>query len=226
MMELRDNTFSGNRADDVYEHVQKVLEIVSLFSISGVNHDTIMLRVFPITLTGAANRWKDRLPTGSINTWALLEKAFIQTYCPPSRTANQLEEIHNFKQEDDETLYHTWERRIGLHSNDGFIDIKDESYKERMCKFLGMKYRKPPSITIKKFEIIRYTIRPEERYIKVKVVEIDEITRTISNVAMVRARLMEEMDEDGRVKKEQRRSRHESNVKTLKRKKSASRETT
>ncbi|GJZ82233.1 hypothetical protein Tco_0647406, partial [Tanacetum coccineum] len=31
------------------------------------------------------------------------------TYCPPSKTAKQLEEICNFKQEGDETLYQAWE---------------------------------------------------------------------------------------------------------------------
>ncbi|GJX97860.1 hypothetical protein Tco_0353658 [Tanacetum coccineum] len=105
MRELKDNTFARNHDDDAHEHVQKVLDVVSLFSIPGITHDAVMLQGFPITLTGAAKRWMDRLPTCLINTWALLDKAFIQRYCPPSKTAKQLEEIHNFKQEDDETLY-------------------------------------------------------------------------------------------------------------------------
>ncbi|GJR83740.1 hypothetical protein Tco_0154525 [Tanacetum coccineum] len=37
------------------------------------------------------------------------QKAFIQRYCPPSMTAKQLEDIHNFKQEGDESLYQAWE---------------------------------------------------------------------------------------------------------------------
>ncbi|GJT25932.1 hypothetical protein Tco_0895869, partial [Tanacetum coccineum] len=74
-----------------------------------VSHDAVMLRVFPITLTGAAKRWMDRLPPGTIDSWDLLKKAFIQRYCPPSKTAKQLETIHNFKQEGDETLYQAWE---------------------------------------------------------------------------------------------------------------------
>ncbi|GKA72727.1 cysteine-rich receptor-like protein kinase [Tanacetum coccineum] len=69
-----------------------------------------MLRVFPITLMGAAKRWVKRLPPEAINTWDLLKQAFIQRYCPPSKIAKQLEEIHNFKQEGDETLYQAWER--------------------------------------------------------------------------------------------------------------------
>ncbi|GKC98721.1 zinc knuckle CX2CX4HX4C containing protein [Tanacetum coccineum] len=58
-----------------------------------------MLRVFHITLTGAAKRWVERLPPGTVNSWDLFKKAFIQRYCPPLKTAKQLEEIRNFKQE-------------------------------------------------------------------------------------------------------------------------------
>ncbi|GKB09271.1 reverse transcriptase domain-containing protein [Tanacetum coccineum] len=58
----------------------------------------------------AAKRWVDRLPPRTVDSWDLLKKAFIQRYCPPSKTANQLEEIRNFKQEGDETLYQAWER--------------------------------------------------------------------------------------------------------------------
>ncbi|GJT66897.1 reverse transcriptase domain-containing protein [Tanacetum coccineum] len=58
----------------------------------------------------AAKRWVDRLAPGTINTWDILKKAFIHRYCPHSMTAKQLEDIHNFKQEGDESLYQAWER--------------------------------------------------------------------------------------------------------------------
>ncbi|GKG47742.1 hypothetical protein Tco_0507227, partial [Tanacetum coccineum] len=73
-----------------------------------------MLCVFPITLTGAAKRWVDRLSPGTINTWDLLKNAFIQRHCPPSKTTKQLEEMHDFKQESDETLYQAWEMNNDL----------------------------------------------------------------------------------------------------------------
>ncbi|GJT39705.1 cysteine-rich receptor-like protein kinase [Tanacetum coccineum] len=75
-----------------------------------MSHDAILLRVFSFTLTGTAKRWVDRLTPGAINTWDLLKKAFIQRYCPPSKIAKRLEDIHNFKQEIDESLYQAWER--------------------------------------------------------------------------------------------------------------------
>ncbi|GJW92866.1 hypothetical protein Tco_0172538 [Tanacetum coccineum] len=110
MRELREDTFFGNKNDNAHEHVERVLDIVSLFNIQGVTHDTFMLHVFPITLTGAAKRWVDILSPRIVDSWDLFKKAFIQRYCSPSKTAKQLEEIHNFMQEGDETLYQAWER--------------------------------------------------------------------------------------------------------------------
>ncbi|GJW58184.1 hypothetical protein Tco_0104915 [Tanacetum coccineum] len=109
MCELSEDTFSGNKNEDAHDHIDRVLSIVGLFNIIGVSKDAVMLRVFPFTLTGAAKRWVDILIPGTINTWDLHKKAFIQRYCPPSKTAKQLEDIHKFKQEGDESLYQAWE---------------------------------------------------------------------------------------------------------------------
>ncbi|GJY77170.1 reverse transcriptase domain-containing protein [Tanacetum coccineum] len=39
-----------------------------------------------------------------------LKTKFLNKYCPPGRTAKKMEEINNFQQEPDETLYQAWER--------------------------------------------------------------------------------------------------------------------
>ncbi|GKC70293.1 hypothetical protein Tco_1116176 [Tanacetum coccineum] len=39
-----------------------------------------------------------------------LKTKFLNKYCPPGRTAKKMEEIINFQQEPDETLYQAWER--------------------------------------------------------------------------------------------------------------------
>ncbi|GJZ28031.1 hypothetical protein Tco_0572678 [Tanacetum coccineum] len=110
MRELREDTFSGNKDEDAHGHIDRVLSIVGLFNIPGVSKDAVMLRVFPFTLTGAAKRWVDRLAPGIINTYDLFKKAFIQRYYPPSMIVKKLEDIHNFKQEGNESLYQVWER--------------------------------------------------------------------------------------------------------------------
>ncbi|GJV23239.1 hypothetical protein Tco_1375934 [Tanacetum coccineum] len=104
---IESDSFSGNKNEDAHDHSDRVLNIVSLFNILGVSQDAVLLRVFPFTLTGSAKRWVDRLTPGAINTWDLL---YIQRYCPPSKTAKRLKDIHNFKQESDESLYQAWER--------------------------------------------------------------------------------------------------------------------
>ncbi|GJS40785.1 hypothetical protein Tco_0565828 [Tanacetum coccineum] len=65
MRELREDTFSGNKNEYAHDHVDRVLNIVSLFNILGVSQDAVLLRVFPFTLTGSAKRWVDRLTLGA-----------------------------------------------------------------------------------------------------------------------------------------------------------------
>nr|GEW53408.1 retrotransposon protein [Tanacetum cinerariifolium] len=52
LKELRNNTFSGSEHEDANEHIEKVLKIVDLFHILKVTQDQIMLRAFPVSLTG------------------------------------------------------------------------------------------------------------------------------------------------------------------------------
>ncbi|GJW87685.1 hypothetical protein Tco_0163025 [Tanacetum coccineum] len=129
MRELREYTFLGNKNDDTHEHIERVLDIVSLFNILGVTRDAVMLR-------------------------DLLKKAFIQRYCPPSKTAKQLEDIHNFKQEREETLYQAWERCQlcgGPHLdkecplNEDAKGVEEVKYGEgRSSPFIGTKYHVGP----------------------------------------------------------------------------------
>ncbi|GJV75303.1 hypothetical protein Tco_1506887 [Tanacetum coccineum] len=68
LRELGDNTFSRNENEGAHEHVGRILEITSLFNIAGVSGDSVILRVFPITLTGRAKRWLERAPTTGENS--------------------------------------------------------------------------------------------------------------------------------------------------------------
>ncbi|GJV96290.1 retrovirus-related pol polyprotein from transposon TNT 1-94 [Tanacetum coccineum] len=110
LKELRTNTFSGSDHEDANEHIEKVLEIVNLLYIPNITIDQVMLRAFPMSLTGAVSRWLRNKPTGSITTWGGLKTKFLNKYCPPARTAKKMEEINNFQQEPDENLYQTCER--------------------------------------------------------------------------------------------------------------------
>ncbi|GJW60728.1 hypothetical protein Tco_0110063 [Tanacetum coccineum] len=110
LKELRTNTLSSSDHVDANEHIEKVLEIVDLFHIPNITIDQVMLRAFPMSLTGAASHWLRNKPSGSITTWEDLKTKFLRKYCPPTRTAEKIEEINNFHKEPDENLYQAWER--------------------------------------------------------------------------------------------------------------------
>ncbi|GKD84086.1 hypothetical protein Tco_1350925, partial [Tanacetum coccineum] len=105
LKELRDNSFNSSDHEDANEHIEKVLKIVDLFHIPNITQDQGMLRAFPMSLTRAVSRWLRNKPSGLITTWEDLKKTFLSKYCPPARTAKKMEEINNFQQELDETLY-------------------------------------------------------------------------------------------------------------------------
>ncbi|GKA71485.1 hypothetical protein Tco_0777624 [Tanacetum coccineum] len=78
--ELRTNTFSGSDHEDTNEHIEKVLDIVDLFHISNITINQVMLRSFPMSLTGAASLWLRNEPTGSITTWDELDENLYQAW--------------------------------------------------------------------------------------------------------------------------------------------------
>ncbi|GKA00373.1 mitochondrial proton/calcium exchanger protein-like protein isoform X1 [Tanacetum coccineum] len=82
LKELQENIFSGSDNEDANEHIEKVLEIVDLIHVPNITMDQLMLRVFPISLTGAASRWLRNKPTSSIKTWEDLKTKFLNKYCP------------------------------------------------------------------------------------------------------------------------------------------------
>ncbi|GJY69189.1 retrovirus-related pol polyprotein from transposon TNT 1-94 [Tanacetum coccineum] len=56
------------------------------------------------------NRWLRNESSSSITIWETLKTKFLNKYCPPARTTKKMEEINNFQQEPDESLFRAWER--------------------------------------------------------------------------------------------------------------------
>ncbi|GKF99913.1 hypothetical protein Tco_0301604, partial [Tanacetum coccineum] len=46
-----------------------------------------------------------------------------------------------------------------------YIDEEEEKSKERRCKLLGIPYVKPPTCKSEKFEVVKYSLGPEEEYV-------------------------------------------------------------
>nr|GEX83144.1 reverse transcriptase domain-containing protein [Tanacetum cinerariifolium] len=77
--------------------------------VNGVTDDALRLYLFPYSLTHHATAWFDHLPRNSINTFEQMAKMFLEKYFPPSMVTKLRNEITNFRQRPDESLFEAWE---------------------------------------------------------------------------------------------------------------------
>nr|GEZ84201.1 reverse transcriptase domain-containing protein [Tanacetum cinerariifolium] len=69
-----------------------------------------MMYLFPYSLTHHATVWFDRMPRNSINPFEEMAKMFLGKYFTPSMVTKLRNEITNFHQRPDESLFEAWER--------------------------------------------------------------------------------------------------------------------
>nr|GEV59326.1 reverse transcriptase domain-containing protein [Tanacetum cinerariifolium] len=102
--------FHGLSSDDANKHLGKFLHVTQSIKMNGVTDDALHLYLFPHSLTHHATAWFDRLPRNSINTFEQMAKMFLGKYFPPSMVTKLKNEITNFLQRPDESLFKAWER--------------------------------------------------------------------------------------------------------------------
>nr|GFA98573.1 hypothetical protein [Tanacetum cinerariifolium]GFA98608.1 hypothetical protein [Tanacetum cinerariifolium] len=109
MEELCQPTLNG-RGDDANKHLDKFLHVTQSIKVNGVIDDALRLYLFPHSLTHHVTAWFDRLPRNSINTFEQMTKMFLGKYFPPSMVTKLINEITNFRQRPDESLFEARER--------------------------------------------------------------------------------------------------------------------
>nr|GEU74199.1 reverse transcriptase domain-containing protein [Tanacetum cinerariifolium] len=102
--------FHGLPGDDANKHLDKFLRVTQSIKVNGVTDDALRLYLFPHSLTHHATAWFDHLPRNSINTVEKMAKMFLGKYFPPSMVTKLRNEITNFHQRPDESLFEAWER--------------------------------------------------------------------------------------------------------------------
>nr|GEX36142.1 reverse transcriptase domain-containing protein [Tanacetum cinerariifolium] len=102
--------FHGLPGDDANKHLDKLLHVTQSIKVNEVTDDALYLYLFPYSLTHHATAWFDRLPKNSINTFEQMAKMFLMKYFPPSMVTKLKNEITNFRQRPDESLFEAWQR--------------------------------------------------------------------------------------------------------------------
>ncbi|GKA15287.1 reverse transcriptase domain-containing protein [Tanacetum coccineum] len=102
--------FHGLPSDDANRHIDKFLEVTQHMKQSGVSDDALRLSLFPYSLTHHATAWYDRLPRISIHSFDEMMRKFLLKYFPPSMVTKLRNEITNFRQDPNESLFKAWER--------------------------------------------------------------------------------------------------------------------
>nr|GEW41973.1 hypothetical protein [Tanacetum cinerariifolium] len=102
--------FHGLPFDDANKHLNKFLHVTQSIKVNEVTDDALRLYLFPHSLTHHPTAWFDHLPRNSINTFEQMAKMFLEKYFSPSMVTKLINEITNFRQRHNESLFEAWER--------------------------------------------------------------------------------------------------------------------
>ncbi|GJY00810.1 hypothetical protein Tco_0358962 [Tanacetum coccineum] len=84
LVELRKNMYQGGYNDDVVEHIAKVLKMVDLIYVPGMDSHQLRMKVFPLSLADDAREWWISEGDGKITTWEELVEKFFYRFYPES----------------------------------------------------------------------------------------------------------------------------------------------
>ncbi|GJZ58716.1 hypothetical protein Tco_0741290 [Tanacetum coccineum] len=91
LIELKNNAYHGMFDEDVVDHIAKVLELLDLIKIPGVDSHRLRMKVFPLLLADDARQWWINEGEGKITTWEeLVEKFYSFVNSIPNPTMEKM----------------------------------------------------------------------------------------------------------------------------------------
>ncbi|GKE88013.1 hypothetical protein Tco_1565488 [Tanacetum coccineum] len=155
LVELRKNIYHRTYNEDVVDHIAKVLKMIDLIYVHGVDSHQLRMKVFPLSLVDDAKEWWISEGDGKIITWEKLVEKFFCRFCPES--------------------YDVEDEMLDEGDNWG-IDPLDFLSNGQMKRKDNDKDDKRPHKKVfktEKFEAIKYSLRPNEEYLAVRRYEYD-----------------------------------------------------
>ncbi|GJY42051.1 reverse transcriptase domain-containing protein, partial [Tanacetum coccineum] len=101
--------YHGLPRDDANKHIDKFLTVTQNMKQNGVPHDVLCLCLFHYSLMHHAIAWFDRLPKNSIHSWEEVVTKYLSKYFPSSMVTKLRNDISNFRQLLDESIFEAWE---------------------------------------------------------------------------------------------------------------------
>ncbi|GKA90494.1 reverse transcriptase domain-containing protein [Tanacetum coccineum] len=105
---VKGNQFDSRIKNYPHKHIHEFLEICDMFKYRDAENEVVRLMMFPLSLTGEAKTWLNKLNEGTIETWDELRTAFISRFFPLAPLDRLLEEIRAFSQHENETSTEAW----------------------------------------------------------------------------------------------------------------------
>ncbi|CAM8975495.1 unnamed protein product [Rhodiola kirilowii] len=97
--------FSGAHGESATTHLQRLHGICQNLKPNRVNIDDFKLKAFYFSLIDSANDWFLSLPSGSIRTWAQMQRKFLDKYYPAGRAMQVRRQLQDIKQGPNESMF-------------------------------------------------------------------------------------------------------------------------
>ncbi|GKE80747.1 hypothetical protein Tco_1550747 [Tanacetum coccineum] len=205
-VELQKNIYQGTYNEDVVEHISKVLKLVDLIYVPGVDSHQLRMKVFHLSLADDAKEWWISRGDGK----SPLRRSLLRNY--------SVDSISNHTMERMKLIFHSWingnwnkryvdnntsrnnewkESKSQNQSNtaiDSFFkaydvrNIEKESEQGQTKRKDNNNDDKQPNkrrCKAEKFEAIQYSIRPNEEYIAIRSYEYDIWERNEDNLSTI-----------------------------------------
>ncbi|GKB53643.1 hypothetical protein Tco_0904396, partial [Tanacetum coccineum] len=129
--------------------------------------------------------WYEALEDNDLKDEALRNKAALEESINQEKESSNKGELNKSKDDDIGYLDNYLVNRNALFNEE----------EERWCKLLRISYVKPPVCKIERFEVIKYSFGPDEKYVAIKEYEHDDSARTKEDVCHAYQEIFRKMDE-------------------------------
>ncbi|GJT48248.1 reverse transcriptase domain-containing protein [Tanacetum coccineum] len=202
LVELRKNIYHGTYNEDVVDHIAKVLKMVDLIYVPGVDSHQLRIKVFPLSLADDAKEWWISKGDEKITTWEELVKKFFCRFYPKSYDGeDEINELKESKYENPpntatDSFFKAYEAR----------DIEKQSQTKRKYGNTSNSINEQPNkrrCKAEKFEAIQYSLGPNEEYIAIRSYEYDIWERNEDNMSKIYQDIFQKKDEGWKVTPQQ-----------------------